>query len=469
MIDWKAVKATVEQEWDKSIIAALSEYIEIPNGSPDYDPEWATNGFMEKAFDVLINWMKTQNLKGMTYDYFQDKGKTPFLVIEVPGTSPTLHSVLMYGHMDKQPPLPPWGEGLDPYKAVIRDNKLYGRGGADDGYALFSSVSSVAALQHHNIPHGRIVIIIEACEESGSFDLPYYMEKIKDRIGEVDLMICLDSVCMDYERIWLTTSLRGVSGGVLKVETLTEGMHSGVAGGVVPDTFRIARDLLDRIEDAKTGEVKIPEAHCVIPEHVVEDAKAINNVPFRESFATIPQLHVEGTNAELSLKNFWKPSLTVTGANLPPTETAGNVIRSLTALKLSVRVPPLVDADVANQAIKRALEAHPPYNAKVTYELEAGGNGCATPREAPWLMKALNEGSILAFGNKYASQGMGGTIPLIPMLIKRFPSAQFVVTGVLGPKSNAHGPNEFLHIPFTKGLTFAISRVLAEHFLNTKK
>lgn len=469
MTDWKAVKATVEQEWDKSIIPALSEYIEIPNGSPDYDPEWATNGLMEKAFDVLINWMKSQNLKGMTYDYFQDKGKTPFLVIEVSGTSPTLNSVLMYGHMDKQPPLPPWGEGLDPYKAVIRDNKLYGRGGADDGYALFSSVSSVAALQQHNIPHGHIVIIIEACEESGSFDLPYYMEKIKDRINAVDLMICLDSGCMDYERIWLTTSLRGVSGGVLKVETLTEGMHSGVAGGVVPDTFRIARDLLDRIEDSKTGEIKIPEAHCVIPEHVVEDAKAINSVPFRESFSTIPQLQVEGTNAELSLKNFWKPSLTVTGANLPPTATAGNVIRSLTALKLSVRVPPLVDADVANHAIKRALEAHPPYNAKVTYEPEASGNGCATPKVAPWLKKALDEGSELAFGNKYASQGMGGTIPLIPMLVKLFPSAQFVVTGILGPKSNAHGPNEFLHIPFTKGLTFTISRILAEHFLNTKK
>lgn len=469
MADWKAVKATVEKEWDATIIPALSKYIEIPNGSPHYDAEWETNGLMEQAFEVLIDWMKTQNLKGMTYEYIQEKGRTPFLIVEIAGTSPTKCSALLYGHMDKQPPLRPWDEGLDPYKAVIRDNKLYGRGGADDGYALFASICSIAALQRHGISHGRIIVIIEACEESGSFDLPYYMERTKDRVGDVDLMICLDSGCMNYDQIWLTTSLRGVSGGVLKVQTLTEGMHSGVAGGVVPDTFRIARQLLDRIEDPVTGEVKVPEAFCKIPDHVVRDMQGMNNVPFKESFSTIPTVQIPGTNAEVALNNFWKPSLTVTGANLPEPETAGNVIRTMTALKLSIRVPPLVDADAANLAVKKILEANPPCGAKVTYEPEPAGDGCATPEVKPWLAKALNEGSQMAFGNNYACQGMGGAIPFIGMLVKRFPKAQFVVTGILGPKSNAHGPNEFLHIPFSKGLTFGVSRILAEHFHNTEK
>eukprot|EP00796_Vickermania_ingenoplastis_P004450 gene4451-3247_t len=469
MTDWKAVKNTVEQEWDKSIIPALSKYIEIPNGSPHYDAEWATNGLMEKAFDVLLEWMKQQNIKGLTYEYIQEKGKTPFLIAEVAGSEPTLCSVLMYGHMDKQPPLPPWDEGLDPYKAVIRDGKLYGRGGADDGYAIFSAISSIGALQKHSIPHGRIVVIIEACEESGSFDLPYYMERTKDRIGDVDLMVCLDSGCMNYDQVWLTTSLRGVAGGVLRVQTLTQGMHSGVAGGVVPDSFRVARGLLDRIEDSKTGEIKFPEAFCKIPEHVVRDMESMNSVPFKDSFATIPSVQIPGTNADVALTNFWKPSLTVTGANLPECETAGNVIRTETALKLSLRVPPLVNAEEANKALQKVLEANPPHGAKVTYEPEPAGDGCATPEVKPWLAKALNEGSQLAFGNNYACQGMGGAIPFIAMLVKRYPKAQFVVTGILGPKSNAHGPNEFLHIPFSKGLTFAISRVLAEHFLNTPR
>lgn len=464
------MQQTVEAEWDASITPALSAYIEVPNQSPDFDPEWATNGLMGKAFRILVDWMTAQKVQGLTYELFEEEGRTPFLIAEIPGSEAMKSTVLMYGHMDKQPPLRPWAEGLDPHKAVIRDGKLYGRGGADDGYSIFAAITSVAALQRHSIPHGRVVVIIEACEESGSFDLPYYMQQCNERIGKVDLMVCLDSGCLNYEQVWLTTSLRGVTGGVLNVQTLTEGMHSGVAGGVVPDTFRIARDLLDRIEDSKTGEVKIPEAHCEIPTHVIESMASMNSVPYKNQFPMAEGVSTEaGDNAELALRNAWKPSLTIVGANLPEPQIAGNVIRTTTALKLSLRVPPLANAEQATEAMAKMLEANPPYNAKVWFEAEEPGDGCATPELKPWLANALNQGSMAAYGNPLAFQGMGGVIPFIAMLVKAYPQAQFIVTGVLGPKSNAHGPNEFLHLQYAKRLTYVISRVIAEHFVHAPR
>ncbi|KPA78795.1 Succinyl-diaminopimelate desuccinylase-like protein [Leptomonas pyrrhocoris] len=469
-VDWAKVKQEVAQEWDASIVPALSAYIAVPNQSPQFDPEWATNGLQEKAFHILIEWVKSQKVQGLTYEYMTSEGRAPFLLIEIAGTEPTKNTVLMYGHMDKQPPLRPWAEGLDPHKAVLRDGKLYGRGGADDGYAIFSAVTSISALQRHGIPHGRIIITIEAAEESGSPGLDHYMAVCKERIGNVDLMVCLDSGAMNYDQVWLTTSLRGIAIGELTVQTLTEGMHSGVAGGVVPDTFRITRELLNRIEDAKTGEVLLPEAYCAIPAHAAKAAEVMATVPFKEQFPMAPGVAtVEGDNVELALKIFWKPSLTVVGANLPEPQVAGNVIRTHTTVKLSLRLPPLVDAAAALAAMKRVLEADPPYGAKVTLAPKGAGNGCATPELTPWMETALREGSTDAFGNTFAMQGMGGGIPFIGMLIEQYPEAQFVVTGVLGPQSNAHGPNEFLHVPYAKGLTYSVARVVAEHFHHTPK
>lgn len=469
-VDWSVVKQSISEEWDKTVVPTLSAYIEVPNQSPNYDSEWATNGLMNKAMNIILEWVKVQPIKGLKYEVAEAEGRTPFLILEVEGTEPTSNTLLMYGHMDKQPPLLPWAEGLHPHKAVYRDGKLYGRGGADDGYAVFSALTALAAVQKYGLPHGRVVTIIEACEESGSEDLPYYMERFKDRIGNVDLLICLDSGAMTYDKLWLTTALRGVTGGVLFVQTMSESMHSGISGGVVPDTFRIARMLLDRIEDPATGTVKIPEAYCDISESVVKSMEVMKELEFKEQFPFLPGVSAEsGDNAELALRNFWKPCLTVTGANLPETSTAGNVIRAKTTLRLSLRLPPVADAEKATTAMKRILEANPPYNAKVCFEPDVAGSGCATPELKPWLFNSLNEGSLAAFGKAFASQGMGGSIPFIAMLLKQFPAAQFVVTGVLGPKSNAHGPNEFLHVPFAKGVTLCVARLITDHFHVTPK
>lgn len=469
-VDWSAVKESISEEWDKSVVPAISAYIEVPNQSPHYDTEWATNGLMEKAMDVILKWVKTQPIKGLKYEVAESKGRTPFLILEIDGTEPTANTLLMYGHMDKQPPLLPWAEGLHPHKPVYRDGKLYGRGGADDGYSIFSALTSVAAVQKYGLPHGRIVIIIEACEESGSNDLPYYMERFKDRIGDVDLLICLDSGAMTYDSLWLTTALRGSAGGILTVETLTESMHSGMAGGVVPDSFRIARSLLDRIEDPVTGDIKIPEAHCDIPLSVKKSMDIMRGVNFKSQFPLLPGVLTEtDDDADLAIRNFWKPCLTVTGASLPNPAKAGNVSRAKAAFRLSIRLPPIVDAVKAMNAVKKKLEENPPYNAKVHFEVDCAGTGCTTPELKPWLSTALNEGSMIAFGKKFGSQGLGASIPFITMLLNQFPQAQFVVIGVLGPKSNAHGPNEFLHVPFAKGLTLCVARLIADHFHATAK
>ncbi|RHW71843.1 peptidase M20/M25/M40 [Trypanosoma brucei equiperdum] len=469
-VDWGAVHKFITDEWDKTLVPTISAYIEVPNQSPHYDQEWATNGLMQKAMDIIIEWVKKQPIKGMKYELFEEKGLTPFLIVEIEGTEPCANTLMMYGHMDKQPPLLPWEEGLHPYKPVYRDGRLYGRGGADDGYAVFSALTAMAAVQKQCIPHGKVVVIIEASEESGSMHLPFYLEKCRDRIGNVDLLICLDSGAMSYDQLWLTTALRGVCGGMLTVETMKEGMHSGLSGGVVPDSFRIARMLLERIEDTNTGEVKIIEANCDIPQHVVESMQSIRAIAYKEQFPLLSGVSTEvDDTVELALRNSWKPCLTVVGDNLPDAATAGNVNRAKTVLRLSLRVPPIVDATKATLAMKRILEADSPYNAKVTFTPDDAGDGCATPRLKPWLVEALNKGSEMAFGKGFASQGMGGSIPFIAMLLKKFPDAQFVVTGVLGPKSNAHGPNEFLHVPFAKGVTTCVARIVADHYHATPK
>ena len=466
-VEWKSIGEHVSKEWDTTIVPMLCEYIKVPNQSPHYDPDWATNGLMMKAMNILVDWLKAQPVKGLKYDLFEEPGRTPFLFVEVDGTQPTSKTLFMYGHMDKQPPLLPWSEGLHPYVPVIRDGKLYGRAGADDGYAICSAITAIAALQQHQIPHGRIVITIEACEESGSFDLPHYVNKLKSRIGDVDLVICLDSGSLNYDQMWVTTSLRGVCGGVLTVTVAEVGVHSGIAGGVVPDSFRIMRHLLSRIEDAATGEFLIKEAFTEVPRSVQEHMKSLNDLgsKFTSMYPSLPGMSLEpGDNYELGVRNYWMPCLTITGADMPPTMKAGNVIRASTSVKLSIRVPPGVDAKNVTSIVGAVLERDPPYNCKVQFVPESAANGWRAPELKPWLLDSIQASSKQYFGMPFATVGLGGSIPFMGMLGELYPEAQFVVTGVLGPQSNAHGPDEFLHIEFGKGITSCVARVTADHF-----
>jgi acetylornithine deacetylase/succinyl-diaminopimelate desuccinylase-like protein len=381
--------------------------------------------------------------------------------------------VLLYGHLDKQPEMTGWDDDLGPWKPVLKGDRLYGRGGADDGYALFGSLAAIQALQAQRAPHARCVILIEACEESGSYDLPAYVDHLADRIGKPSLVVCLDSGCGNYEQLWCTTSLRGLAGGNFTVKVLQEGVHSGDASGIVPSSFRLLRQLLARIEDADTGRILLDGLHVDIPADRLAQARKVADVlgsavydkfPFLPGMTPMFNKDAGADLAELVLNRTWRPALSVTGVDgMPPLSSAGNVLRPYTSVKLSLRLPPTLDGKRAGDLLKDALLRNPPNGAQVTLELEKASTGWNAPAQAPWLEHAIEAASREFFGKPAMYMGEGGTIPFMGMLGEKFPGAQFMITGVLGPHSNAHGPNEFLHIPMGKKVTACVARVIAEH------
>ena len=457
----------VSTQWDSSIIPEISEYIKVPNKSPSFDPDWEKKGHMEEAVQMLEAWCKKQPIKDMQIEVVRLPGRTPLLFIEIAGQSDDV--VLLYGHYDKQPEFSGWDEDLDPWTPVIKDGKLYGRGGADDGYATFGSLTAIRALQEQGIPHAKCIVLVEGCEESGSFDLPYYIDLLEDRIGSPDLVVCLDAECGNYDQLWCTTSLRGNLTGMLRVDVLTEGVHSGTASGVVPSSFRVARQLISRIEDESNGQILLDDLHVEIPGQRLEQARlaaeTLQDSVYEKFPWAVNKPLPDESHTELLLNNTWRPTLAITGAEgMPALIDAGNVLLPFTTLKLSFRLPPTCDADDAAQAVKAVLEANTPPLANVSFEVESTMAGWNAPAVADWLEASMHKASNAFFGKPSMYRGTGGTIPFMGMLGERFPEAQFLITGLLGPKSNAHGPNEFLHIDTGKRLTSCVAQVLEDHF-----
>lgn len=459
---------STSQFWDDAIVPALTDYIRIPAKSPHFDKNWAANGHIEAAVALAADWCRNHAVPGMLLEVVRLEGRTPVLFIEVPATKGAegAGTVLLYGHLDKQPEMTGWTEGLGPWTPVVRDGKLYGRGGADDGYAVFAAIAALRALREEGRAHARCAILIECCEESGSYDLPAYLEALAPRIGEPALVVGLDSGCGNYEQLWGTSSLRGLVNGVLTVEVLTEGVHSGDASGVVASSFRIARALLERIDDAATGVVRDAAFHAEIPpERIVQARRAaeVLGAAIHARFPFVPGMQPMGEKLEeLVLNRTWRPALSVTGADgLPLPANAGNVLRPKTALALSLRIPPTVDGERAAARFKALLETDPPYGARVSFDAGHAATGWHAPRTAKWLEQALEAASMKHWGRPAMWMGEGGTIPFMAMLGTKFPHAQFLITGVLGPHANAHGPNEFLHIDYAKRLTAAVADVLA--------
>ncbi len=464
LLNSEKTRTLCEQVWENDIIPTLNTFISIPNKSPAFDADWQKNGHIDAAVKLVSEWVKGQKISGLELRVLQLPKRTPVILIEIQGTID--RTVLMYGHIDKQPEMEGWLDGLSPWQAVLRGDKLYGRGGADDGYAIFSSILAVKALKEQNIAHSRMVILIESSEESGSIDLPYYIDELEKEIGTPELIICLDSGCGNYEQLWHTTSLRGMVAGVLRVETLTEGVHSGYGSGIMPSSFRIIRQLLSRIENKNTGEILLSKFHVTIPEERIKETRKAASVLGDEVYKAFPCIgNAEPVNdnmGELLLNRTWRPALEIIGCDgIPSLKNAGNVLRPYTSLTLSLRTPPTCDAKKAALQLKHILEADPPYQAKVTFTVDKASDGWHAPLLKDWLKKAIDEASQDYFSKEALAIAEGGSIPFMAMLGKKFPKAQFLITGILGPHSNAHGPNEFLHIPAVKRLTCCISHVIA--------
>jgi len=476
-IDTDRLHADISAQWDDDIVPQLIEYVKIPAKSPGFDHDWASHGHLDAAIEQARAWVAAQNVAGLTLDVIRIDGRTPVLYFDIPATGglDAERTVLCYGHLDKQPEMVGWRPGLGPWIPVYEDGKLYGRGSADDGYAVFAALSAIMALDRQGIARPHCVGLIETCEESGSYDLPAYLDALAPRMGNVQLVVALDSGAGNYDQMWVTTSLRGLVNGTLTVNVLTEGVHSGDAGGVVPSSFRVARQLLDRIDDSRTGVVRPAAFNCEIPAERITQAKHAAEILGESMWQRFPWdsccddggkfvfvQPVTKDPVELILNRTWRAALAVTGASgLPDIESAGNVQRPYTALKLSLRLPPLVDAPTAAATLKQTLEAETPYSAHVTFNYEQSATGWNAPATAPWLASLLETASQTCYGKPAAFLGEGGTIPFMGMLGVKFPDAQMLVTGVLGPKSNAHGPNEFLHVPYAKKLTAAVAMVLA--------
>ena len=486
-LDAPTLQNQVDAAWQTSIVPELQRYIAVPAKSPMFDPDWAAHGLLERVLQSAADWVRAQQVPDLQLEIVrlndaQGKPRTPVLFFELPASEgkdgtpapASGQTVLMYGHLDKQPEFNGWRSDLGPWTPVIDDGKLYGRGGADDGYAVYAAITAIQALKAQGVAHPRIVGLIETCEESGSADLLPYVDALKARLGDVGLVICLDSGAGNYDQLWLTTSLRGMASGVLKVEILTEGIHSGDASGLVPSSFRIMRQVLDRLEDSGTGRLLPASFHCEVPAERLAQAQATAAILGDELFKRFPWAHHDCGGATVSalptttdpvealLARTWRPTLSVTGADgFPDIANAGNVLRPWTAFKLSLRLPPLVEAATAVQQLKALLEDNAPYQAKVTFEGLSSATGWNAPATAPWFESALQAASQAHYGAGCATIGQGGTIPLMNMLSQGFPSAQMMVCGVLGPRSNAHGPNEFLHLDYARRLTASVAQVIA--------
>jgi acetylornithine deacetylase/succinyl-diaminopimelate desuccinylase-like protein len=462
-----ALSEAVRTSLDAGLVV-LAEYTRIACLSPAFDPDWEAHGHLANAAELLRTWCESRSVPGAVVEVVRLPGRTPVLLAEIPATDPARadSTTLIYGHFDKQPPLGAWREGLHPFEPVLEGDRLYGRGTADDGYATFAAFAAFEALASIRAAHGRLVLLVESSEESGSPDLEAYLDALASRIGRPSLVVCLDSGCVTYDRLWVTTSLRGNLVSTVRVDVLEEGVHSGAAGGIVPSSFRLLRQLLGRLEDAGTGEILLPELRVEVPEHraqeIAEVAEEFGDAA-AGTFPTVPGLQLTGADAaDRVTRGTWGPSLALTGIDgVPALREGGNVLRPYTTAKISLRLPPTCDPGVARRAVEAALVEEPPAGARVTVEWEEPAAGWDAPAPARWLEAVLEEASTAYFGAPPRSMGLGGSIPFMASLGARYPGTQFLATGVLGPESNAHGPNEFLHVPTARSVAAVVAHVLA--------
>jgi acetylornithine deacetylase/succinyl-diaminopimelate desuccinylase-like protein len=462
-IDFSRLSDYIDKQWDESALPSLCDFIEIPALSPSFDADWEENGYLDAAIETFVSWVKSLPLEKTTISVHRLKNRSPLLLITIEGD--VSNEVLFYSHLDKQPEASGWSEGKGPWKPVIEDGWLFGRGSVDDGYGGYAGILSVLGLQEQGIAHPTCRFLIETGEESGSPDLELYLDELKPQLGTPDLVIVLDTGGMDYDRLWVTQSLRGIVAGTLSVQVSSVGVHSGHGSGVMPSSFRLARQLLSRLEDEKTGEILPEWLHLEINDEMKKTCSEIVKMKGDE-MKDFPLLEGVKKQVEDPLDIFitmnLKPSLSVIGADgIPPIESAGNVLRTNTDLKISIRTPPGMKASVVAKKVQKLLEENPPNGAHVTAKMTEVADGFLSPQLPESISSALEDACKEFYGNNSMSLFIGGTIPVMAMLQSRYSDSKFIITGAGGPGGNAHGPDEKLHIPTAKKVTKCMSSAVA--------
>lgn len=465
-MDYNTTREFVDKHWDSWFCEGLKDFINVPNLTPMVDSEFLSNGLIEQAAECLDTWVKKLDIKGITRkEVRMGESICPLYIYVVDGEVDK--TVMMYGHLDKQPyNAAKWSEGLHPTKAVVKDGWLYGRGGADDGYAPFLALLAVKNAQMQGAKIPRIALVLETEEESGSPSLTKLLETARPIIGNPAYCICLDSGAFDYKRLWLTSSLRGICVVDVNIQAGAQGYHSGETGGIIPETARVARVLMDRVDDSNTGKVLIPELQTEIPTWAKEEAKYIANLSgdrMYKKYNFTPGVEAMGQEnlPEMYLNNTWRANASITGADgFPPIKSAGNVVRSKTSYRISMRLPPNCKPVQAVKGMHRALSKETPYNCQIELEGNHTGSGWCMKEQAPWFDKALKDIGTEFYGEKPGSYGMGGSIPFLSELEIMFPSTNILALGIIGEKSNAHGPDEGMNLDYTKRLLCCVSHLL---------
>jgi len=465
-------KYFINQFWRTSIMPAFKQYIRIPCKSPAFDHNWEKHGYLMQAAKLMAKWAEAQKIPGLKSKIFKTQGKSPVLYLEIPGHHK--ETTLLYCHLDKMPEIGHWSKGLHPWKAVIKNNRLYGRGTADDGYAFFAHIAAIKNLVEQKIPYNRCVLLVEAAEESSSCDLPHYLKKLRSVMGKVSLIICSDVGLHDDKRLWVTNALRGTIKATLSVKVLKGAAHSGTASGIIPSSFRVLRQLLDRIEDPMTGKSLLKSCHVTIPQEHKRAAQKLARLLGKTIYTVLPITTtikpVTNNLSELLLNRTWRSTLCVTGiAGIPDLQNASNALRPETSAYLSIRTPPTVKPEKVVRELQKILTDNPPYNATITFTPHFHAAGWAATHIAPWLTQVLNHVSLSYFGKPMLQIAEGGNVGVIPLLNEMFPQAQIIPTGAMDMQSHEHAPDESLHLPTAHKITCCLSEILAAKYQHMKK
>jgi acetylornithine deacetylase/succinyl-diaminopimelate desuccinylase-like protein len=465
-MDYEAALEFARAAWSPggSALEGLSAVIRIPNITSDYDPTFLTNGLVHTAISTARDWIISQGIPGATVRLFDAPGTYPVLLVDVPADRSDV-TTAVYGHIDKMPHLDAsgWSAGLSATDPVVRDGHLYGRGTADDCYSWYLAITSLKFLISAGLPRSRVLIFIESCEESGEDEFRDFLRDIAPTLPRLDRVFILDGSRGDLGTAWFCTSLRGIVTANLDVRHLARPCHSGMATGIVPSTFRIARGLLDRVEDAATGEIHLPAARVAPPESAAETARAVaERLAGKLAIDLIPGAQlIEGGIERRLIANWWEAGLSITGADgLPPIAKAGNVLRERTALRLSLRIPPTAERFECGRQLKETLETDPPYGAKVVCEILSCCPGWSTRELSNKTKETIAKATQAVFRQPPIYFGAGSSVPISGAFQEFWPDAEVTVTGVAGDESYCHGFDENINLEYAAKWTAMFAGIL---------